>query len=191
MACLSLLPLWGFMYVRSLTPAVVEASGPLGLGAEVFNSCSSCHGSAGEGQAGNGYQFSNGEVWLTFPHIEDQLRFVYFGSEAYALAGIDVPGDPNREGGAHVTKARGVMPMQGSAAGGELTDYELLAVVCHERYGVNPTIERENEEFEKWCSEESEIFLALEDGSATLATLHETFEGIRVIGSEPAAGSGP
>jgi mono/diheme cytochrome c family protein len=184
---LSILPVWGLMYVRSLTPATVQASGPLGEGAEVYGNCSTCHGSNGEGQAGNGYQFSKGEIWKTFPNIEDQLRFVYGGSDAYALAGVEIPGDPGREGGAHVTKARGVMPRQGD----QLTEAEILAVVCHERYGVNADLSRENEVFELWCSEESPIFEALESGESTFETLHEDFEGVIEIGYEPKAGSGP
>ena len=91
-----------------------------------WNICSSCHGGAGEG--GVGYPFANGEVIKTFPHIEDQLRFVYFGSQAYQDAGVDIYGNPDREGGPHLTKARGVMPAQG----GSLTDVEILNVVCHE-----------------------------------------------------------
>jgi Cytochrome c len=184
---LSILPVWGLMYVRSLTPATVQASGPLGEGAEVYGNCSTCHGSNGEGQAGNGYQFSKGEIWKTFPNIEDQLRFVYGGSDAYALAGVEIPGDSGREGGAHVTKARGVMPRQGD----QLTEAEILAVVCHERYGVNADLSRENEVFELWCSEESPIFEALESGESTFETLHEDFEGVIEIGYEPKAGSGP
>ena len=44
MATLGLMPVWGLMYVRSLTAAPVEAAGPLGEGAEIYNTCSSCHG---------------------------------------------------------------------------------------------------------------------------------------------------
>ena len=71
-ATLSTLPLWAFMYVRALTPSADKIGGPLGEGATVYTGCSSCHGSRGEG--GVGYQFSQGEVLKTFPHIEDQLR---------------------------------------------------------------------------------------------------------------------
>ena len=110
-ATLSTLPLWAFMYVRALTPSADKIAGPLGDGAQVYTGCSSCHGSQGEG--GVGYQFSKGEVLKTFPHIEDQLRWVYNGTDAYATAGIEIYGDPNRAGGAHVTKAKGVMPAQG------------------------------------------------------------------------------
>jgi mono/diheme cytochrome c family protein len=127
-ATLSTLPLWAFMYVRALTPTTEKIPGPLGDGAEIYSGCSSCHGSNGEG--GVGYQFSQGEVLKTFPHIEDQLRWVYSGSDAYAgrrradLRRSEAPG------GAHITKAKGVMPAQQ----GQLTDAEILAVVCHERF---------------------------------------------------------
>ncbi len=192
MGALSLLPIWGFMYVRALTEAPDVVAGPLAVGAEVYGSCSSCHGASGEG--GIGRQFSDGEVLLTFPHIEDQLRFVYFGTPGYQLAGVESYGDPNREGGPHLTASLGVMPAQG----GTLTDAEILAVVCHERYtlgGADPTGEEFAEEYENWCSPEAPTFAALEAGSE-LATLHEDgLSGatgpleIIPIGDAPAEGS--
>lgn len=180
MLTLSILPVWAFMYLRAVTPVEVEAVGPLAAGAEVYNACSSCHGGGGEG--GVGYPFANGEVIKTFPHIEDMLRFVYFGSQNYQDAGIEIYGNPEREGGPHVTKNRGVMPAQMGA----LTDYEILEVVCHERYTLSGL--EEGEEFAKWCSEDSEIFAALESGSSTLANLHETFTDIIPIGDVPVGG---
>lgn len=170
MATLGLMPVWGFMYVRALTEGTVEAEGPLGVGAEVYGSCAGCHG--GDGGGGVGYAFSGGEVLDSFPNIEDQLRFVYWGTGEYNLAGIDIPGNPDREGGAHLTGAQGVMPQQGSLAGGGLTDYEILGVVCHERYalgGADPTSEEWAEEFERFCSAESPVFEALEAGEFSLA----------------------
>lgn len=181
MLTLSILPVWAFMYLRAVTPQAVEAVGPLAAGAETYNVCSSCHGGGGEG--GVGYPFANGEVIKTFPHIEDQLRFVYFGSQAYQDAGVEIYGNPDRPGGPHVTKARGVMPAQGGA----LTDVEILNVVCHERYTLGGY--EEGMEYEKWCSESSEIHAALASGSSTLANLHETFKDIIPIGDVPVAGS--
>ena len=162
MATLSLMPLWGLMYVRAVTepPEVVE--GPLGVGAEMYSSCASCHGAAGGG--GVGYAFAGEEVLKTFPHIEDQVRYVYYGTEGYNAAGVDVYGNPDREGGSHVTGQRGVMP----AFGGQMTQYEIVAVVCHERYtlgGADPTSEEWAEEYETWCSEESPVFAELEAGT--------------------------
>jgi hypothetical protein len=191
MVALSIMPVWAFMYARAVTQAAEEATGPLAIGAEQYGACASCHGGNGGGVAGLGYQFSDGEVLLTFPNIEDQLRYVYFGTGEYNLAGVEVYGNPDREGGPHITGQRGVMPQQGSTVGGGLTDYEILGVVCHERYtlgGADPGGDEWGEEYETWCSEESEIFVDLESGGA-LATLHERFDGIIPIGDAPAPGS--
>ncbi len=184
MLTLSILPVWAFMYVRALQPPIVEASGPLGEGAKVFNQCSSCHGSSGEG--GVGYAFKDGSVLVTFPHIEDQLRWVKFGSDAYIAAGIEIAGDPNRPGGAHVAGTTGVMPAAGLGLG--LTDAEILAVVCHERYDLGGAAPA-GVEYVKWCSEDSEIFLALEAGTTTFANVHVQFEGVMQIGEAPRAGT--
>ena len=196
---LSLLPIWMFMYVRSLTAEPEEASGPLGVGAEVYGACASCHGATGGG--GSGRPFTNEEVLKTFPHIEDQLRFVYFGTENYNLAGVTIYGNPDREGGPHETGSFGVMPAWGEAAGGDLTDDEILGVVCHERYtlgGADPVSDEYVEEFETWCAEESPMFAALESGT-TLGELADagvtTADGSPIsiipIGEEPAEGSPP
>jgi mono/diheme cytochrome c family protein len=171
MATLGLMPVWGFIYVRSVTEPAEVAEGPLGIGAEEYGSCASCHGAAGGG--GVGYPFSGGAVLDTFPNIEDQLRYVYWGTGEYNLAGISVYGNPERPGEVHVTGELGVMPQQGSEAGGDLTDYEILGVVCHERYtlaGADPTSDEYAEEFEEFCSEESPVFEALEAGEYSLAS---------------------
>ena len=189
MATLSLLPLWTFMYVRGLTFKEAKVSGPLGEGAEVYTAaCSSCHGGNGEG--GVGYAFAGGEVLKTFPHIEDQLRFVYSGSVAYANAGIAVYGNPEREP-LHNTLAKGQMPAQGSTQGGGLTEAQILAVVCHERYtlsGADPTAEY-FEEYEKWCSPEAACVVGFEDGSLTFENIAETLEETFVVGTDAGRGS--
>jgi mono/diheme cytochrome c family protein len=183
---LSLLPVWAFMYARAVTTQAEEATGPLAAGEEVFGTCSTCHGAAGQG--GIGYAFADGEVLKTFPHIEDQLRWVYWGTEGYNAAGVDIYGNPDREGGPHVTGGSGaVMPAQRDALSGE----ELLGVVCHERYtlgGADPAADFA-EEYEKWCSEESEIFADLEAGGDVL-TLADRFDDVLPIG-DPVEGSPP
>jgi len=186
-ATLSTLPLWAFMYVRALTPTTEKIAGPLGVGATVFTGCSSCHGSNGEGVAGLGYQFSQGEVLKTFPHIEDQLRWVYGGTDAYFTAGIQIYGAPNRPGGPHITKARGTMPGQSS----QLTEAQILAVVCHERFtlgGADPAGAYEKE-YENWCAPDAPAWTALEDGSATFANIDTKVTGAIKVGEEPAPGS--
>lgn len=170
MATLSLMPIWGFMYVRALTESPEHFEGPLGVGAEIYSSCASCHGAAGDG--GVGYAFSGGEVLKTFPHIEDQIRYVFYGTEGYAAENVGIYGSPDREGGPHVTGDRGVMP----AFGGQLEPSEIIAVVCHERYtigGADPTSDEYADEYNSWCSGESPIFDAIESGESSLTTGEE------------------
>jgi mono/diheme cytochrome c family protein len=188
MTALALLPVWAFMYARAVTTQPAEATGPLAEGEVVYGNCASCHGAAGQGVSGLGYAFADGEVLETFPNIEDQLRFVYWGSDQYSLAGVEVYGNPEREGSAHVTGVQGVMPAQGAAAGGALTDYELLGVVCHERFvlGGASELEEYDGEFEQWCSPESALYAELEAG-ASLLTLDEVDDSIIPIG-DPAPG---
>ena len=186
MAALALLPIWAFMYARAVTTQAQQAAGPLAVGSETYSVCASCHGGSGEG--GVGYPFNGGEVLKTFPHIEDQIRFVYFGSDQYAAAGVDVYGDPNREGGPHLVHGRGGASMP--AWGGNLTDEQILGVVCHERYdlgggdatGANAT------EFNKWCAEDSEIFADVQAGG-DIRSISDRFPDVIPIGEAPVAGS--
>jgi mono/diheme cytochrome c family protein len=189
MLALSLLPVWAFMYARAVTTQAVEAAGPLAAGEAVYGGCAGCHGADG-GPGNLGYPFAGGEVLKTFPHIEDQLRYVYYGTDQYNLAGVEIYGDPNRDGGPHIAGARGPMPNQGAATGGALTDYELLGVVCHERYTLGGADAGGDyaEEYETWCSEESEIFADLE-GGGDIRTLEERFPDIIPIGMAPVPGS--
>jgi mono/diheme cytochrome c family protein len=178
MATLSLLPLWAFVYLLALTPQEKTVEGPLAIGAEVYGSCAGCHGAAGQGGAGRA--FANGEVLKTFPKIEDMLNFVYTGSQAYVAKELAVYGNADREGGAHkpLSYNGNPMPQQGQMLGGALTEAEILGVVCHERYalgGADSASEEWIEEYETWCSPESEIFLALETGAATFSTLDKDF----------------
>ena len=172
-----------------VTDQAEAASGPLGEGAEVYGSCASCHGATGGG--GVGYAFTNGEVLATFPHIEDQLRFVYYGTANYNAGRRRRLRQPRSRGRAAPDGRPRPDAGVGRGRHGELTDPELLAVVCHERYtlgGADATAAFAAE-FEMWCAEESEIFAGLEAGDFTLPTLHESVEGIIPIGTEPAAGS--
>ncbi len=167
MAALSLLPLWAFMYVRAMTPSTAAPIGPMALGEQVYSRCAQCHGARGEG--GVGRPFAAGAVLATFPHIEDQLRFVSLGTEAYQAAGVAIYGAPDRPGGPHVAGSFGIMPPQGSSEGGSLTDAEILAVVCHERFALGAADRASGpfaDEFEIWCSPESPVFAALESGVA-------------------------
>ncbi len=192
MMTLSILPLWGFMYVRALTPGPVVVHGPLGDGAKVFSGvCATCHASDGAG--GVGRELNNGEVLKTFPHIEDQLNLVYTGSQAYKVAGLSTYGDPAR---GHLGYNNNFMPQQGEKAGGALTEAEILAVVCDERYtvgGADPASTTYAAEYAKWCAEDNAIYAGLEDGSITFDNITTTAagKGVLPIGTTPRAGKGP
>jgi hypothetical protein len=87
------------------------------------------------------------------------------------------------------------MPQQGLEAGGGLTDAQILAVVCHERFslglgGEDPT-GADLEEFETWCSPESPAWEGLESGELTFENIADELEGTLPVGIEPAPGSPP
>ena len=189
MATLSLMPVWAFMYVRAVTEGEEVVEGPIGHGAAVYSNCASCHGAGGGG--GVGYAFDNGAVLDTFPVIQDQLRYVYFGTEGYNAAGVEVYGNPDRPGGAHVTGALNVMP----AFGPQLSQADIVAVVCHERYtlgGADPTSDEFAEEYETWCAEEAPAYAAIEAGEFDLTSPDPATVGtaeVIGIGPEPIPGS--
>lgn len=192
MMTLSILPLWGFMYVRALTPGPVVVHGPLGDGAKVYSGvCATCHASDGAG--GVGRELNNGEVLKTFPHIEDQLNLVYTGSQAYSIAGVGAYGDKSRN---HLSYNGAYMPAQGSKGGGALTEAEILAVVCDERYtigGADAAGAQYSAEYAKWCAEGNPIYAGLEDGSITFDNITTTAagKGVLPIGTAPRPGKGP
>ena len=113
MAALSLLPIWVFMYVRvGHRRRRRSATGPLGVGAEVYSTCAS-PATAPPARAASAGRSPTARCSQTFPHIEDQLRFVYFGTAEYNLAGVEIYGNPDREGGPHLAGSFGVMPAAG------------------------------------------------------------------------------
>ncbi len=150
----ALIPLWAFVYFWNMQTPEAKVTGPLAEGAKIYNSCASCHGGGGEG--GVGYPFVNGQAYKTFPKIEDQLNFVWHGSEAYVSKGSY--GDPAV---GRKPLGRGVMPGQNKAG---LTDAEILAVVCHERY-VLAGKEQSGEEWDTWCAPTAENFEKVKNGT--------------------------
>ena len=183
MATLSLLPIWGFMYVQGLKPEAKVVAGPIGAGQKIYSSCATCHGAAGGGGAGRA--FTGGALQKTFPHIEDQLNLVYTGSQAYQLSGVGPYGDASLN---HLGYNGAYMPSQKA----NLTEAEMLAVVCHERYdlaGVSPEDTKWAAEYTEWCSPESAIYAGLEDGSLTFDNLADKIKGILPVGTEPRAGT--
>lgn len=192
MSALAMLPVWTFLYMVALTPEEKVAAGPISTGTAVYGACAGCHG--GNGAGGAGQVLYEGASLKTFPHIEDMLNFVYNGSQRYQAAGLKVYGNPEREGGPHVPYGynKNPMPQQGEKAGGALSEYEILGVVCHIRYdisGADPASEEWAAEWENWCSPDSPIYPALKSGATTFDTLHEDMKILmpapNIVGTEP------
>jgi mono/diheme cytochrome c family protein len=160
------LPLWLWMYVLATQKPPVKITGPLKEGAAVFNKCASCHGADGGG--GTGYQLSAGSLVKTFPKIEDQINFVYNGSISSTQGYQGKPyGDAAR---GRIGGAKGKMPAWGSTREGDkLTDAEIVAAICHERYslgGVDAVTAAKADyvkEAADWCSADGAKWLAVED----------------------------
>jgi hypothetical protein len=168
MPVVGLLPIWVLLYAWALKPEEKTIPGAIGDGKSVYASCASCHGSTGGG--GVGRALSNGEVLATFPKLVDQASFVYTGSAPYSGK---VYGDPNRPGGPH----RGgsfngsFMPQQGEKFGGALTDAEIVAVVCHERFvisGADPLDPKNAQDYADWCAPAAPKYEAILAGDSTL-----------------------
>lgn len=116
-AVLAALPLWAILYGGAFGErTTAEAAGPVAEGATVYRSvgCSGCHGPTGGG--GVGPALAN--VTKTFPEFNDHVQWVRTGSKPFQ-------GKPY---GATGKVATGNMP-----AFTDLTDAEVIAVVCHER----------------------------------------------------------
>ena len=117
--------LWIFLYAGVLfSPGTAITDPVLEEGQQIYAAqCAGCHGASGGGGTG---RVLAGEVFLTFPNIEDHLAWVRDGSPAPGTP----YGDPNRPGGQHRSQdGFGAMPAFGSV----LSEEEILAVVRYER----------------------------------------------------------
>jgi mono/diheme cytochrome c family protein len=149
-AVLAALPLWGYMYVRTLEPPPAGEDDPLVLGAEVYSgNCASCHGASGAGVSGPG--FVDGAIMETWPDWRDHAAWVRLGSEGWPSDTYGATGKP--VGGV------GVMPGWPT-----LTDQQIAEVVLHERElgGEDVTEDGEN-------AEEITDLYAVARGEMTLA----------------------
>ena len=161
---LALLPIWLFLFVNAMTKQPKQVVGPLAAGQTVYARCASCHSADGSG--GVGYPLYAGEARKSFPNLVDQIRFVYNGTAGYRGKAYT---PPDRTGGAHIGGVKGVMPFWGgksTSGSGELTDAEILGVICHERFGLS-SVDDETKyaaEFTSWCSADSPNWTAVEDG---------------------------
>ncbi len=116
MPVLVALPLWAVLYGGAFGERATSEEGPLQVGASLYRGqgCSGCHGPTGGGGVGPAL---DGSV-KTFPAFKDQVSWVRTGSAPFK-------GQPY---GATGKIATGGMP-----GFPDLTDEEVIAIVCHER----------------------------------------------------------
>ena len=123
MPVLLILPFRAMVYMG----AFAEPGGDEGprTGPQIYASagCGSCHGPSGGG--GVGPKLSGGETKLTFPNVEDMVKWVAEGS---APSRGQPYGDPSRPGGPRPA-ASGGMP----AFGTQLSPEEITTVVEYVR----------------------------------------------------------
>ena len=133
------------------------------------SNCSTCHGANGEG--GLGYQFADGEVLKTFPqHRGPAAVRLQRHAAVRARRHPDLRRPQPRGRPAHRPCPRHHAGAGPRGPGGGLTDAQILAVVCHERFTLGGADQTGAtlEEFEKWCSPEAPAWEGLEDGRADL-----------------------
>jgi mono/diheme cytochrome c family protein len=147
MPVLAALPLWGYVYVRTLEPPPTGETDPLVLGTDLFvANCASCHGASGDG-SGGAPAFIDGAVVETWPDWRDHVMWVKLGDDNW-------PGDTY---GAQNTPKSSGMP----SFAGTLTDQQIAQVVLHERQLAGEDVSEDNPDYEG--------LFAVANGEATLA----------------------
>lgn len=116
MPVLAAVPLWGYVFFRTLDPPPVE-NDPLVLGEAVYSSCAGCHGGSGQGVSAPA--LADGAVLKTWPDYRDHMMWVKLGSQDWPAATY---------GANNAATNAGIMP--GHPA---LDDQELAQVVLYER----------------------------------------------------------
>ncbi|MEO1062690.1 MAG: hypothetical protein AAFZ07_14850, partial [Actinomycetota bacterium] len=119
-------------------------------------------------EGGVGQTLYQGEVIATFPDVGEMFDYIRAGS----LAAGEPYGNPDREGGQRIS----ITGMPGFA---NLTDYELYAIVRHEREVLG------GEELdEETIAQREELWIELEEDGGTHGTFAETVVGAAEAGGE-------
>lgn len=133
MPVLAALPIWGYVYVRTLEPPPAGETDPLVLGTELFGAnCASCHGASGQGVSAPA--FVDGAVVETWPDWRDHVMWVKLGSDGWPASTYGATNKPVGGGG---------MPAFGDA----LTDQEIAQIVLHERELAGDDVSPDNPQY--------------------------------------------
>ena len=164
------LPLWAFMYVRVAHPSRRSHRRPARRRRRgVQRAAPAATAATGEGGVGHAVRRRRGPQDVP-PHRGPAALRVLRHRRVRLGRGRDLrrPAPRRRR-----SPDQGARRHAGGQGGGALTDAEILAVVCHERYtlgGADPTERRTSTEYEKWCAPRRRSSPALEDGIAPRST---------------------
>ena len=148
MPVLAALPIWGYVYVRTLEPPPTGETDPLVLGTEAFVAdCASCHGASGQGVSAP--KFVDGAVVQTWPDWRDHVMWVKLGTDGWPGATYGATEKPVGGGG--------TMP----AFGGQLDDQQIAQIVLHERELAGEDVSEDNPDYAGlWAVARGETTLA-------------------------------
>lgn len=166
-----MLPVYLFVYVALLGAESASTETALGLGGELYGAqCATCHLGNGGGRAegGVGQTLYQGEVIGTFPDDADMFDYIRNGSSAQG----EPYGNPDRPGGQRIS-------LGGMPAFANLTDYELYAIIRHER----EILSGEEIDDETFALRE-EHWLELEEDGGTHPVFADTVVGAAEAGGE-------
>ena len=152
MPVLAALPIWGYVYVRTLEPPPTGESDPLVLGTELFGSdCASCHGASGQGVSAPA--FVDGAVVETWPDWRDHVMWVKLGTDGWPSSTYGATEKPVGGGG--------TMP----SFGGTFDDQQIAQIVLHERELAGEDVSEENPAYTGlWAVARGETTLAEAEG---------------------------
>ena len=147
MTALAALPLWGYVYVRTLEEPPAAEADPLTLGAEVYSgNCASCHGGGGDGVSAPG--FTDGAIVETWPDWRDHAAWVRLGTDGWPADTYGANEKPVGGGG--------TMP-----AWPTLTDQQIAEVLLHERELGGEDVSETNPDYaDLWAVARGEMPLA-------------------------------
>ncbi len=152
MPVLAALPIWGYVYVRTLEPPPTGETDPLVLGTELFGAnCASCHGASGQGVSAPA--FVDGAVVETWPDWRDHVMWVKLG-------------DANWPGNTYGAQPKTKTSSSGMPSFGDtLDDQEIAQIVLHERELAGEDVSEENPDYAGlWAVARGETTLAEAEG---------------------------
>jgi hypothetical protein len=190
MAALSLMPVWAFMYARSLTETAEAAEGRSDWAPR--STASARRATAATAAAASVTPSPAERCCGPSPTSRTRSATSTSARASTTSPAWTIYGNPDREGGPHITGALGIMPqfrVDGRRCAHRLRDPRRRVPRAVHARRSRPDEREWSEEYERWCSEESPIFEGLEGGQFGLSNMETVIDDIIPIGDAPVPGS--